>query len=65
LVTISEFDFEIKYIKGKENIVVDTLSIWLQVNHLAAIISYGIDLQDRILWVGQHDVRYMGIVHKL
>jgi len=52
LVTISEFDFEIKYIKGKENIVVDALSRWVQVNHLAAMISYGIDLQVRILHEG-------------
>jgi len=35
LATISEFDFEIKYIKGKENRVEDALSRWIYVNHLA------------------------------
>ena len=29
LAKISEFDFEIKYIKGKENRVVDALSRWI------------------------------------
>jgi hypothetical protein len=34
---LSEFDFEIKHIKGKENRVVEALSISMQVIHLAAI----------------------------
>jgi len=29
LATISEFDFEIRYIKGKENKVADALSRWI------------------------------------
>ena len=33
LATISEFDFEIRYIKGKENIVAYALNRWVQVNH--------------------------------
>ena len=52
LATINEFDFEIRYIKGKENRVEDALSRWVQVNHLAAMSSYGTDLQDMILQVG-------------
>ena len=44
LAMISEFDFEIRYIKGKENRMADALSRKLQVNHLAAMSSYGIDL---------------------
>jgi len=46
---ISEFDFEIRYIKGKENRVVDALSRQIQVNHIAAMSSYGKHIQDRIL----------------
>ena len=38
--TLSEFDFEIRYIKGKENGVVDALSRRVQVNHKATMISY-------------------------
>jgi len=62
---ISEFDFEIKYIKGQENRVADALSRQIQVNHLAAMSSYGTNLQDRILQAGQQDVRYMEIMHRL
>eukprot|EP00253_Pinus_taeda_P030645 PITA_30645 len=65
LVAINEFDFKIKYIKGKENKVVDALSRQIQVHHLAVMSSYGMDLQDRILQAGQQDVRYMENVHRL
>ena len=44
LATLSEFDFEIKYIKGKEKRVVDALSRRVQVNQISAVSSYGIDL---------------------
>jgi len=47
--TLSEFDFHIIYIKGKENQVVGTLSRKVQVNHIATMISCGRELQDRIL----------------
>ena len=65
LAVINEFDFRIRYIKGKENKVVDALSVLVQVNHLAAMSSYGRDLQDMILQACQQDVRYMEIVHRL
>lgn len=38
---LNEFDFEIRYIKDKENIVVDSLSKRVQVNHIAGMSSYG------------------------
>jgi len=41
MATISEFDFDIIYIEGKENKVVDALSMWVHVNHVAAMSSYG------------------------
>jgi len=44
LATINEFDFEIKYIKGKENMVANDLSRRIQVNHIATMSSYKIDL---------------------
>ena len=56
---INEFDFEIRYIKGKENKVVDVLSRWVQVHHLAAMRSYGMELHDRILLAGLQDVRLL------
>ena len=55
LVMISEFEFEMRYIKGKENRVGDALSRRVQVNHITTMSSYGTDLQDQILQEGKHD----------
>ena len=44
LATLSELDFEIRYIEGKENQVLYALSRKVQVNHIEAIISYGTEL---------------------
>lgn len=53
LVMINEFDFEIQYIKGKENKVTYALSRRIQVNHIEAMSSYVTYLQDQTLQVGQ------------
>ena len=60
--TLNEFDFEIRYINGKENRVVDALSKKVQVNHIAVVSSNGTELHDRILQVGQKDDKYMEIM---
>ena len=65
MAVISEFDFEIMYIKGKENRVVDSLSIRVQVNHIETMSSYGKNLQDWILQVGQQDDMYKDLRHRL
>jgi len=65
LAMISEFDFEIRYIKGKYKRVTNCLSKQIRVNHLAVVSSYGTDLQDRILQAIQQDFRYMEIMHRL
>ena len=52
LATLSEFEFEIKYIKGKENQVDKAHRGKLQVNHKATMSSYGIELHDKSLEVG-------------
>lgn len=49
LATLSEFDFKIRYIKGKENRVVDALSRRVQVNHIATMSYLQIELQEWIL----------------
>jgi len=46
---ISEFDFEIMYIKGKENMVADALSRSVQLNQIVTMSSYVIDLHNWIL----------------
>jgi hypothetical protein len=45
---LSEFDFEIKHIKGKENRVPDALSRSMKTIHLAAVSTYEIDVKERI-----------------
>ena len=44
LATLSDFDFKIRYIKGKWNMVTNSLSIIVQVNHITYMSSYRIDL---------------------
>jgi len=41
---ISEFDFEVRYIEGKENNVADALRREIQVNHIETMSSYGTEL---------------------
>ena len=65
LAMINEFDFDIKYIKGKNKKVADALSRRVQVNHIATMISYGRNLQDQILQAGQQDARYMELMLRL
>jgi len=45
---ISEFEFDIRYINGKENRVAEALHRKLEVNHIATMSSYGIDLHNHI-----------------
>jgi hypothetical protein len=44
---LSEFDFEIKHIKGKENRVVDALSRSIKMIHLAVVITCETDVRKR------------------
>jgi hypothetical protein len=45
---LSEFDFEIKHIKGKENRVVDALSRSIKMIHLAAVSACEMDVRERV-----------------
>jgi hypothetical protein len=45
---LSEFDFEIKHIKGKENKVADALSRSMRTIHLAAVSTCEVDIKDRV-----------------
>lgn len=44
MVMITEFYFNISYVKGKENRVVYALSRRVQVNHITTMSSYGTNL---------------------
>jgi hypothetical protein len=45
---LSDFDFEIKHIKGKENRVVDALSRIMKVVHLAVVSANESDIKERV-----------------
>jgi len=47
LAMINEFNFEIRYIKGKDNRVANALSRRVHVNHIASMSSYRIDCRIR------------------
>jgi hypothetical protein len=53
---LSEFDFEIKHIEGKENRVVDALSRSIKMIHLAAVSTCKTDLGERIKNAQETDV---------
>jgi len=44
LATLSNFNFNIVYIKGKENRVANAFSRRVRVNHIATVSSYGMEL---------------------
>jgi hypothetical protein len=46
---LSEYDFEIKHIKGKENKIIDALSRRVHDMHATTISMYRYDLKDMIL----------------
>jgi hypothetical protein len=62
---LSEYDFEIKHVKGKENQVVDALNRRAHEKHIAAISMYRIDLQDKIIAAANSNQHYSNIKEKL
>jgi hypothetical protein len=62
---LSEYDFEIKHIKGKENKVVDALSRRVHELHATSISMYQSDLKDKILKAAKSDFQYMELMEKL
>jgi hypothetical protein len=62
---LSEYGFDIKHIKGKENKVVDALSRRVHELHATTISMYQSDLKDRIIEVVKSDLQYKELVAKL
>ena len=62
---LSEYGFDIKHIKGKENKVVDALNRRVHEFHATDISMQQIDLKDRILEAAKLDLQYMEIITKL
>jgi hypothetical protein len=55
---LSEYDFDIKHIKGKENKVVDALSRRVHELHATTISMYQSDLKHIILEAAKLDLQY-------
>jgi hypothetical protein len=62
---LSEYDFDIKHIKGKENKVVDALSRRVHEMHATTINMCQSNLKDRIIEAGKLDKKYMEVKEKL
>ena len=62
---LSEYDFDINHIKGKENKVVDALSRRVYEIHAIAISMYQSYLKPRIIEVAKSDLKYKELVAKL
>jgi hypothetical protein len=62
---LSEYDFDIKHIKGKENKVVDALSRRVHLMHATAVSMHQSDLKRRILDGLVTDQHYLQVKEKL
>jgi hypothetical protein len=58
---ITEYDFEIKHIKGKENQVADALNRRVHEVHIATISMYNIDMKDKIIASRNSDEQYLKV----
>jgi hypothetical protein len=62
---LSEYDFEIKHIKGKENHVVDALNRRARETHISAINMFNIDLKDIISKIANSYQQYLKLKETL
>jgi hypothetical protein len=62
---LSEYDFDINHIKGKENKVVDALNRRVHELHATAISMYQSDLKDKIIEAANLELQYKELVAKL
>ena len=65
LAFLSEYDFEIKHIKGKENKVVDALRRNGRMNFIDSISSYKIELDDKLEERIKMDKEYQNLREKV
>jgi hypothetical protein len=62
---LSEYDFDIKHIKGKKNKVADALNRRVHELHATTISMYQLDLKHKILEAAKLDLQYNELVTKL
>ena len=61
---VSEYDFEIQHIKGKENKVADALSRNATLNFVAVINTYTTDMEEQLKAGLEHDEIYQKLQAK-
>jgi hypothetical protein len=62
---LSEYDFDIKHIKGKENKVEDALNRRVHELHATTISMYQTDVKIKILEATNTDLQYKELIEKL
>jgi hypothetical protein len=62
---LSEYDFDIKHIKGKDKKVVDALNRRVHEIHATTISMYQSDLKHKIIEAAKLDLQYKELVAKL
>jgi hypothetical protein len=62
---LSEYDFDIKHIKGKENKVANALIRRVHELHATTISMYQSDLKDKIIEASKSELQYKELVAKL
>jgi hypothetical protein len=62
---LSEFDFEIKHVKGKENKVVDALSRSMKTIHLAAVSTCEMNVKERVSNAQEKDTFFQTVTSYL
>jgi hypothetical protein len=62
---LSEYDFDIKHINGKENKVADALSRRVHELHSTTISMYQSDLKDKIIEASKANLQYKELVAKI
>ena len=62
---LSEFDFKIKHIKGKENRVADALSRSMKIIHLAAVSTCEMDVKERVINAQETDTFFQTVTSYL
>jgi hypothetical protein len=65
LAFLSEYDFEIRHIKGKENKVVDALRRHANLIYTITRSNYETDLEEKVKIAAEKDIEYQNIKSKL
>ena len=63
--SLSEYDFDLKHVKGRENKITDALSRWSHMLYEVNLIQTDLDLHNRIITTSRVDHFYVGVLKKI